>query len=214
MFVKDRMTKNPIVIKPETPMLEAMDRMKKARVHRFPIVDTHHKVVGIVTEKDLVHAGPSSSTTLSVYEVSSLLAKLKVSEMMTQKVLTIQEDTPIEEAARIMADNNIGGLPVMRGTDLVGIITESDIFKVFIEMLGSRDKGLRVSLTVNSVKGGLASIASAVAEKGGNILSLSTFLGQDLSQGVLVLKVDEISRADLESALSSFVKGPLDIRET
>ena len=197
MLVKERMTHNPITIRPDTTVTEAQAMMKREKIHHLPVMDKDEKLVGIVSEKDLLYASPSPASTLSVYEMSSLLAKLKVEKVMSKNVVTVPEDVPLEEAARIMADRGVGGLPIMRGRSLVGIITESDLFRVFIELFGARQKGIRVSLTVPNVKGELARVSGAVTNAGGNILSLGTFLGDDPSQGRVTLKVDGLSREAL-----------------
>jgi acetoin utilization protein AcuB len=214
MLVKERMTRNPITIRPDTPVTEAQAMMKREKIHHLPVMDKDEKLVGIVSEKDLLYASPSPASTLSVYEMSSLLAKLKVEKVMTKNVVTAAENVPLEEAARIMADRGIGGLPIVRGASLVGIITESDIFRVFIELFGARQKGIRVSLTVPNVKGQLARVSGAVTNAGGNILALGTFLGDDPSQGRVTLKVDGLSRDALVGALTPVAKSIDDMRET
>jgi len=213
MLVKERMTRNPITIRPDTPVTEAQAMMKREKIHHLPVVDKDEKLVGIVSEKDLLYASPSPASTLSVYEMSSLLAKLKVEKVMSKSPVTVTEDIPLEEAARMMADRGIGGLPIMRGSSLVGIITESDLFRVFIELFGARQKGIRVSLTVSNVKGALAKVSGAVTNAGGNILALGTFLGEDSSQGRVTLKVDGMSRDALVGALTPMVKSIDDVRE-
>jgi acetoin utilization protein AcuB len=214
MLVKERMTHNPITIRPDTTVTEAQAMMKREKIHHLPVMDKDEKLVGIVSEKDLLYASPSPASTLSVYEMSSLLAKLKVEKVMSKNVVTVPEDVPLEEAARIMADRGVGGLPIMRGRSLVGIITESDLFRVFIELFGARQKGIRVSLTVPNVKGELARVSGAVTNAGGNILSLGTFLGDDPSQGRVTLKVDGLSRDALINALTPTAKSIDDVRET
>lgn len=103
------------------------------------MLDRKGKLVGIVLERDLLYASPSPATSLSVYELNYLVAKITIGELMTKSVITVDDDCPLEEAARIMVDNHISGLPVMRGEALVGMITESDLFRVFLEMLGARE---------------------------------------------------------------------------
>jgi len=214
MLVKERMTRNPITIRPDTPVTEAQAMMKREKIHHLPVVDKDEKLVGIVSEKDLLYASPSPASTLSVYEMSSLLAKLNVDKVMSKNVVTVTEDVPLEEAARIMVDRGIGGLPIMRGTSVVGVITESDLFRVFIELFGARKKGIRVSLTVPNVKGELAKVSAAVTNAGGNILALGTFLGEDPGQGRVTLKVDGVSRETLVEVLTPMAKSIDDVRET
>jgi acetoin utilization protein AcuB len=213
MLVKERMTRNPIFIRPDTPVTEAQALMKREKIHHLPVLDKEEKLVGIVTEKDLLYASPSVATTLSVYEMTSLLAKLKVEKVMSREVVAIAEDVPLEEAARIMADRRIGGLPIVRGKALVGMITESDLFRVFIELFGARQKGVRVSVTMPNEKGTLAKIAAAVSHAGGNIIALGTFLGDDPSSGRCTLKVDGVQRDALVAALTPQVRSVDDVRE-
>lgn len=213
MNVAMRMTKNPITIHPETTVYDAQSLMRREKIHRLPVVSKDHKLLGIVTEKDLIYASPSPATTLDVYEMSYLLSKLRVEEVMCTNVLTVTEDTPVEEAARIMADNNIGGLPVLTAGRLVGIITESDLFKIFIEMLGARQKGLRMTMVIPEKKGELATLAAAIASRGGNILSLATFLGEDADHVILTVKVEDLTLKDLEAAVLPSVDRIIDVRE-
>jgi acetoin utilization protein AcuB len=213
MLVKERMTRNPIFIRPDTPVTEAQALMKREKIHHLPVLDKEEKLVGIVTEKDLLYASPSVATTLSVYEMTSLLAKLKVEKVMSREVVSITEDVPLEEAARIMVDRRIGGLPIVRGKSLVGMITESDLFRIFIELFGARQKGVRVSVTMPNEKGALAKITSAVSHAGGNIIALGTFLGDDPSSGRCTLKVDGVRRDDLVAALTPQVRSVDDVRE-
>ncbi len=139
MLVSERMTRNPIVIGDDTPIYEAIKVMHDNRVRRLPVLNDKGALVGIVAERDLLLASSPPTTSLSVYELHYLMTKITVADVMTTELITVTEDTPLEEAARIMADNQIGCLPVERGADLVGIITETDLFKVFLEFLGGRE---------------------------------------------------------------------------
>jgi acetoin utilization protein AcuB len=135
--------KHPVItVPPDLPITEALTLMKSDRIRRMPVVDKAGKLVGIVSAKDLLNASPSPATSLSVWEMNYLLSKIMVKDVMTKDVMTVSEDTPIEEAARIMADNKVGGLPVMRDNKLVGIITETDLFKIF-SAAGARESGVR-----------------------------------------------------------------------
>ena len=212
MTVGQRMTKNPITVKHDTPVSEAQYLMRKEKIHRFPVVDKDLHLKGIVTEKDLLYATPSPATTLDVYEMSYLLSKLKVDEVMTTDLVTVTEDTTIEEAARVLVDNNIGGLPVLREGKLVGIITESDLFKVFLEMFAFRQKGIRMTMVVPEERGELAKLAGAVSGIGGNIVALGTFLGEDASQTLLTMKVQDVTIEALQQAVLPFVKKIVDTR--
>jgi acetoin utilization protein AcuB len=191
MLVKDRMSKPPITVRDSVGVEEALRLMHSENVRRLPVVDKHGTMVGIVSELDLLKVSPSPATSLSVFEIPYLLAKIKMKDVMTKDVITVAEDTPLEEAARVMADNRIGGLPVMRGDKLVGIITETDLFKTFMEMLGGREEGVRISMFVPNEEGTLARITGKIAEMGINITALSTIGGQDPSEYLVTIRVGE-----------------------
>jgi acetoin utilization protein AcuB len=127
--------------------------------------------------------------------------------------VTVSEDLPIEEAARIMADSNISGLPVMRGEVLIGIITESDLFKLFIDMFGARHAGVRLTVLMPERRGELAAIASEIAEAGGNIVALATFAGDDPTNSYCTIKVEGVPRQKLVDAIAPLVERVVDVRE-
>jgi acetoin utilization protein AcuB len=214
MLIKERMTHNPITIREETSLDDALRIMRENKVRRLPILDKKGKLVGIVSEKDLLYASPSPATTLSVWEIHGLLARITVKELMTKNVVTVCEDCPIEEAARVMVDNKIGGLPVVRGDQLVGIITETDLFKVFLELLGARRQGTRFTLLVPDKKGMLAAMAQQVSSLGGNIVALGTFLGEDPSNRTITMKVQDVDKEELWPKLEQLGIELVDVRET
>ena len=141
MLVGERMTKDPIVIRDDTPIDKALKIMRENKVRRMPVLNDKGALVGIVSERDLLFASPSPATTLSIYELHYLMSRIKVADVMTEEVITVTEDTPLLEAARVMVDKRIGGLPVERKGELVGIITETDLFKIFLEMLEAQEMG-------------------------------------------------------------------------
>ncbi len=214
MLVKERMSRHPITIKPDTSLYDALRIMRKEKVRRLPVLDKKGKMVGIVMEKELLYASPSPATSLSVYEMNYLIAKVTVDELMTRDVITVVEDCPIEEAARMMADNRIGGLPVMRDDQLVGMITESDLFRVFLELLGAREWGMRVTIKVQEGKGVLARLTHALSSHGADIIALSTFLGDDPTNREITFKVQGIEREAVETIVADLGTELMDIRET
>ncbi len=135
MFVGDRMSHPVITILPNASLSDAWYLMSREHISRLPVVDNRGHMVGIVSLKQLLRFMPSEATTLDVYEIKGAMNSIKIESMMTRKVITVTADTPIEEAARIMVDNEIGGIPVVEGESLVGIITETDLFKTFLEKL-------------------------------------------------------------------------------
>ena len=203
-----------ITVSPETSMPEAFDRMHKEHIRRLPVVNKAGELVGMVAEADLLKASPSEGTTLSIYEMKYLLSRITVAQLMTKHVISVTEDTPLEEAARIMADHEIGGLPVVRKGKVVGIITETTLFRIFIELLGARKPGIRVTADVPDRPGELARLAQAIYERGGNIVALSTFQGNLPGTALLTFKVDGIPQEALEAVIRPFVDKIIDMRRT
>jgi len=214
MLVGDRMSHPVITVHPELSIQEALFRMRRENVRRFPVVDKRGHLMGIISEMDLLEASPSDVSSLSVHELNYLLHKITVDEIMTKNVITVDEDTTIEEAARIMVDKKIGGLPVLSKGEVVGIITETDLFKIFFELLGSHERGIRISVLVPNLPGELAKLTKAISDSGGNILSLGTFLGESTENREILMTVENGDLADIKQAIEPFVEEILDIRET
>jgi acetoin utilization protein AcuB len=152
-------------------------------------------------------------TSLNVWEVTYLLNQVKVRETMTRDVITVDDDCPIEDAARIMRDKEIGGLPVMHDGKLVGIITESDLFDVFLELFMAQEDGVRITVLAPYFKGSLAQITSAITQKGGLIHALNTFLGEDESNWGCHMLVADISKEELVEVVKPLVQEIQDVRE-
>ena len=211
MFVGYRMSHPVISVAPETSIHDALALFKKEHIRRAPVMKDN-VLVGIVSERDLLNASPSPVTSLSIWEMNYLLSKVTVRMVMTKKVKTVDVGTPIEEAARIMADNKFGGLPVMRSGKVVGIITETDLFKIFLELMGARDKGIRVTAIIDNRPGQLARITRAIADAGGNFVSFGFFAGEDLSTKILTFKVEGMKKDAVKKALAKIVKKFWDLR--
>ncbi|GIK08215.1 MAG: hypothetical protein JETCAE02_24180 [Anaerolineaceae bacterium] len=212
MLVGERMSRPPITIGPEMSINDALALFKKERIRRAPVIKGG-KLVGIVSEKDLLNASPSPATTLSIWEMNYLLSKLTVAEVMTKNVITVAEDTPIEEAARIMADNKIGGLPVVKGARVVGIITETNLFKMFLELMGARERGVRATALIEDQPGMLAKVTRTIADAGGNFIAFGQFVGEDVNTRVITFKVNGMDQAQVKKVLTPLIKKLWDIRE-
>lgn len=211
MLVNERMSHPVITVSPDTPIMDALRLMESEHIRRAPVVKDG-KLVGIVAQKDLLNASPSPVTSLSVWEIHDLVSKITVKRVMTPKVITIQEDTPLEEAARLMADHRIGGLPVLHGDKITGIITETDLFKIFLELLGAREKGVRLSMLMTNQPGEIAKVSQAIFEVGGNIVALGAFAGDDLSTSLVTMKVVGPSQERLKATIEPLVVRLKDIR--
>lgn len=210
MLVRDRMSKNPITTNPTASVPDALKVMQGSKIRQLPVLDEHSRLVGIVSLVDLFRVSPSPATSLSVWEVDYLLEKITVEKVMTREVITVTEDTPVEEAGRIMADNKISGLPVMRDGELVGIITESHLFNVLLELFGARTSGVRIMAKIPHEAGVLAKITSAIASVGGQIEAL----GLHGDSQTVTFKVVHAEREYILTAVQPFVLEIIDVRET
>lgn len=211
MLVGERMSHPVITISPDIPIAEALNLMRREHIRRTPVIEDG-QLVGIVSDKDLLNASPSPATSLSIWEMNYLLSKIMVEDVMTKEVLSISIDTPVEEAARIMIDNKVGGLPVMKEDRVVGIITETDLFKIFLELMGARDSGVRVTALVPDKIGQLAALSKAISEAGGNFVSFGQTAGEDPSNREVTFKVTGIDESQVRKAIRTYVEKIEDIR--
>ena len=212
MLVKERMSSPVISVKPDLPIMEALKLMKNERIRRAPVIKKG-KLIGIISDHDLINAAPSAATSLSVWEINYLLSQITVKEVMTKEVLTVEEDTPVEEAARIMADNKIGGIPVVGQGKVVGLITETDLFKLFLEMMGGREDGIRVTAMVPERRGELAAITEAISEVGGNFIAFTQFSGEDSSNREIMFKVIGLDLPTVVEKTEPLVERIIDVRD-
>lgn len=211
MLVHERMTPTPLTASPEMPVAEALRVMRDKKIRRMPVLDKNGRLVGIVSEKDLLYASPSPSTDLSIHEIHYLMSRLTVEKVMTKQPFTVDVKSTIEDAARLMADRKIGGLPVMDGERLAGIVTETDIFRALVEMLGARRPGVRLTVSITGEKGSFAAICSAITAVGGDIVGFGPY--EDRAAWRLALKVQGVDREKLQKALEPLVLDIVDVRE-
>lgn len=175
MRVRDKMTSDPVFITPQTTIADALTSMREGNFRRLPVLD-RGKLVGIVTDRDLSEVSPSPATSLSVFELNYLLSSTKIKTLIKkQQVISISPDEILEKAALVMRDHQIGAIPVVEDNKLVGIITESDIFDAFMEMMGLRDAGTRLELVLDDKPGMLVRVAENVWKNGGDISHLAVF---------------------------------------
>ena len=204
MFVADRMSKHPVTVTSDTSISDAAKIMKKNHFHRMLIVDDG-KLVGYFSDRDVMRVAPSPATTLSRYEIRSLLDKMKVTEIMQNKVITVSEDATVEEAALIMYNNKVGGLPVISNVGaLVGIITATDILKTFVDVMGLPSGKVRLTLEVEDKVGTIADITQTFADNGINLDSIIT-CKKSGGKYDLVIRVDnkENGLDDIKSKLEA-----------
>ena len=214
MLVKERMSRPVITVPPDMPIMDVLNLMKSKQIRRTPVVDKKSRLVGIVSDKDLLNAAPSDATSLSIWELNHLISRIQVKDIMTKKVITVTEETPIEEAAYLMAENKIGGLPVMRNGDLVGLITETDLFKIFLELMGARDEGVRVTALVPEKVGELDELTHAIATAGGSFVAFGQFAGESQANRLVTFKVSGLDQGTVEEQIRPHIERLVDIRTT
>ena len=212
MIVSRVMTKNPVYTHIEATVSEARSLMDKEKISHLPVLDKNSHLVGMATKKDMLKAGPSPATSLDVYEISYLLSKLTIDKVMTKTVITTVENEVIEEAARMIVDNNIGCLPVMRGKLLVGIVTVKDLFSAFITAFGARHTGVRVSFVMQEKPGQIAKLSGSIAEKGGNIVSFVTQEGEYFYERGGTIKITGLDMDEVKAVFDKNGAEILDIR--
>lgn len=215
MLVKDLMTPDPICGHPDMVVTEIQTLMSDNDIRHVPIVDEAGKLVGLVTQRSLFSALRAEESDLSQFEVSYILAKIQARHVMVEDVVTINQDVPAEEAARIMADKRIGCLPVMGDGELVGIITDNDLFNAMLNLLGARRSGIRLTVLQPDRTGEVARLTNAIAKKGGYLsVSAGYFPEGDPDSWVSVVKVTNLSKDELVELINSLEEMEiLDVRE-
>ncbi len=174
MLVRDWMTRDLISIQDDTSMMKALYIMNQNRFRRLPILHGD-KLVGIVTDRDLKEASPSKATTLDVHELYYLLAELQVKEIMTKDPVTISPEVTVERAAMTMMERRISGMPVLDDAgNLVGMITQSDVFRAFVHITGIQQGGVQFGLRLEDRPGIIKEVADRMRGRGGRMVSLLT----------------------------------------
>jgi acetoin utilization protein AcuB len=172
MLIKNWMTKDPVTVSEATSMIKAIHIMKERHFRRLPVVNAG-RLVGIVTDRDLKEAAPSKATTLDVHELYYLLAELQVKEIMSHDPVSVSENDTVEHAAQIMLDHTISGLPVLDATgQLVGIITQSDVFRAFMHITGALEGGVQFALRLPDRPGLIKEVVDLLRARGARFISL------------------------------------------
>ncbi len=175
MLVRDWMTKSVVSVDEDTSIMKAGVLMRGKGIRFLPVTDKHGKLAGVVTDRDLKAAAPSKATSLDVYELNYLLSNVKVNEIMTRDPVIVKPDETIEFAAALLLDNKISGLPVVdAGSKLVGVITQSDVFKTLVKITGTLVGGVQFAFHLDDRPGSLKEVADEIRRLGGRIVSVLT----------------------------------------
>lgn len=211
MTVSKNMTINPVTTTPDMGVFEAFELMKNEGVQRLPVLDNDGNLVGIISEKNITSA--AADRKVSIVEFALLLSKIKVGDVMTKEVITVSVDDPVELAARKMSDNDISILPVVdHNGKLVGVVSRSDLFRLLLELFGTRHYGIRVTFRIKDQKGVIAKLAIALEKIGANIVSIGN-LDSDQGYSTIIMKINGVDETLIKDTLSPLVDGNLDIRE-
>jgi acetoin utilization protein AcuB len=190
------MRSDPVTIDPDASFYEAETLIRSKGIRHLPVVDKKRHLLGLVTDRDIREAGPSDASTLSIREMHYLLGKLQVKGFMTpqEKLITVRPDTIVERAAQLMYQHKVGCIPVLEGNELVGIITETDILELFVDIVGLNIKGTRVTVALQDEPGQMFGILQVINRYDVNIISIvsPTYTVQGRRLAVIRLKTQDV----------------------
>lgn len=193
MYVKDYMTVDPITIDPDVTLLKALEIMGKNHFHRLPVVKGD-KLVGLITEGLVNDHSGKNSTSLSIYELNYLLSRTYASDIMIQDVKTVSPDAWIEEAAEIMLHNSVNVLPVVDSENhVVGIITEKDLFKAFLNLTGYRHRGTRFVVKLQDKPGEFQKVCALFEQEDANLENIGVYHSKERGVEVVIRATGEVS---------------------
>lgn len=193
MYVKDHMTPNPITVGPEATLSECLEIMGKNKFHRLPVIQGN-TLVGLITEGLINDNSGKSSTSLSIYELNYLLGRTSAKDIMIKEVKTVSPDAWIEEAAEIMVENGINVLPVVdSGNKVVGIVTEKDLFKAFLNVMGYRHKGTRFVIKLQDVPGEFEKVCHLFGQENANIENIGVYHSEQRAAETIIRATGEVS---------------------
>lgn len=199
MLIEQWMTKDVITLPQETSMMKASKLMKEQSISRIPVVDEKGALVGIVSDRDIKDASPSKATTLDMHELYYLLSEIKLKDIMSKKVITIRVGETVERAAVLLLENNIGGMPVVDAANkVVGIVTDSDIFKVLIRITGVMEGGIEIGLRLPNQPGGLVPVLDYLKDAGARVMSLLTSCEPaEVGMRDVFIRIRDLDKAEL-----------------
>jgi acetoin utilization protein AcuB len=191
MYVKTIMKKDPVTISPEASFYEARTLIRDKGIRHLPVVDKKRHIVGILTDRDIRAAAPSDATTLSVHELHYVLGKLQVAAFMTpaDRLVTVTPDTTFEKAVQLMHDYKIGCLPVLEGRELIGIVTETDVLETFVDVMGLKVEGTRLTLALQDEPGKVHDVLEVIKKYNINLISIYTSSHKVEGKRIVVIRI-------------------------
>ncbi|MBI5959111.1 MAG: CBS domain-containing protein [Chloroflexi bacterium] len=215
MLVKDYMTKHPPMAEPKMSVVEVQRQMSENNVRYLPVVGDGKRLLGLITPQSML-IDPRRMASLNVWDITRLLSDLKVKDIMIKirSVITIDPDTPIEQAAQVMVENRVGCLPVVQEGIVVGVITETDLLDHLSKMMSGNMSGVRVTIRMPMIKGELAKLVGVIAQAGWGIDAMGGALCvKDAKKWDAVVKI-RASKEEVVAALSAISSQEIiDVRE-
>lgn len=217
MLVRDYMTRHPLLVEPAMPILDARRFMLEQNIRHLPVVGDGKRLLGLVTQQKLL-VDPGRLASLDVWDITRYLSGLKVSDVMIKirDVVTTDQNTTIEDAARLMVERKVGSLPVLDNGVVVGMLTKADMLATLMVMMATREPAVRVTVRMPDIRGELAKLVAAIAAQGWGIVALAgTPTPRDPTKWDAVVKIRYITKDEVVAVLAA-VPGHeiVDARET
>jgi acetoin utilization protein AcuB len=209
MLVKDSMKRDPVTVKKDDSFRYALKLIRKEGIKHLPVLEGK-RLVGIVTDRDLRQVAPSPATSLEVHELNYLLERLKIEAIMTKKVITVSPESSLQEAAKLLIAHKVGCLPVVEREELVGIITESDFLRAYIEQEERMKGGPATELVVEDRPGAFEAVSTAVGNESATVVSGTAFR-QGKRRPVLLIRSAAPAAADLRRQLEAAGHPPINL---
>ena len=199
MLVKDWMSKNVITADENDSMFDATKIMKKKHIRILPVMKKG-KLVGIVTDRDLKRASASDATTLEIHELIYYLSKIKLKDIMTKDPITIPPDYTMEETAEVLLENKISGVPVVDNRrQVVGVVTQTDLFKVIVSLTGLKKRGIKFAFQLEDKPGSIKELADVIRKFNGRMATiLTSYDGVKAGYRKVYIRVYNIHRSKLD----------------
>ncbi len=200
MLVKNWMSKNVITIDAEDSMQHAIKFLKEHKINLLPVMKKG-KLAGVITDRDLKKSSPSEATTLDMHELLYLLSKIKVEDIMSKKLYTVPDNYTVEEAAEILLEKRISGVPVVdEKGNIVGIITKNDIFRVLISLTGLGKKGVQIAVRLKDIPGAIKEVRELIRKYDGRTSCILTS-SENVPDGKLnvYFRIYQVEKAKLQA---------------
>jgi acetoin utilization protein AcuB len=207
MLVKDWMSKKVITIDANDSMQEATRLLKEYKIRMLPVTKKG-KLAGIVTDRDIKQASASDATTLDIHELINLISQIKVKDIMVKDAVTVPPNFTVEETAEVLLNNRISGMPVVdnRG-NIVGIITQADLFRVLISLTGVGTRGIQFALLIDDKPGSIKEVADIIRAYSGRMVSiLTSYDGVSDGYRKLYIRMHSIERSQLQELKEELIK--------